>query len=159
MKKNPKCREPRCSEPVYHVGRCEHHYGEYEAKQQRRNRAVNTLHGESPLQDPALREEWLRLRAWWDRICAAMTRDRLVPELGDETQYATEWCITLAGPSQRWMTSPTVIKPICLREGTRFLALDLKHGPSTNHHDITSQCRSTGLWFRRARCSAPASFI
>lgn len=101
MKKKPKCREPRCSEPVYLVERCECHYGEYKAEQQRRERAVAALHGrqpwaESPPQDPALREEWLRLSAWWDRICNATTTDRLVPELGDETQDAKEWCITLA---------------------------------------------------------------
>ena len=96
MKKKPNCREPRCPEPVYLVGRCERHYGEYKAEQQRRERAVAALHGRQPPQDPALREEWLRLTAWWNRICAAMTTDRLVPGLGDETEDAKEWCITLA---------------------------------------------------------------
>jgi hypothetical protein len=98
MKKKPKCRESRCSEPAYFDGRCERHYGEYKAKQQRRERVLAALHGTQPWapQDPALREDWLRLLPWWNRICSAINANRLDPELGDETHAAMEWCIALA---------------------------------------------------------------
>ena len=94
------CANQGCSKIPYLGGLCKEHYEEKAEKERRRDGAVNALHtatiADRLPENLELRDELFRLRNWWDRACNAVNYNRRDEVLGDEAEYAIEWCIALA---------------------------------------------------------------
>lgn len=99
-RKEKRCGRYGCPSNPHLAGLCKEHYDEQVEKERRREGALTALHrgliAERLPENPNLREELFRLRDWWFRICHAVNYDRKDTLLGDEAQYAVEWCISLA---------------------------------------------------------------
>jgi hypothetical protein len=100
MKKRHECSAYRCSESPYRNGLCEAHYEENCKKSLRRNAAVNAFHlgviDGRLAATQELREEFVKIKRWWDRACRATNNNFEDEVLCDETEYALEWCIAIA---------------------------------------------------------------
>lgn len=90
-----------CTGDPYSRGLCQKHHEEKNAREQRRNVAINTLStlaidGRLP-DEPSLKEELLLLQEWWNRARLALQTgdgDHFMPL--NQAEYALEWCISLA---------------------------------------------------------------
>ncbi len=82
------------------MGLCRPHYEEHAREEAQRDEAVQALHRSVidglPIQQPELREEFLKLQKWWTRACTVRNFGGEDPILKDEAEYALEWCISLA---------------------------------------------------------------
>lgn len=95
------CSRSGCDEPVSGVGLCAAHYSEHLERIQRRDQALDVLHGRIADTDArnngALKKEWESLRLRWVAACRAINTGHgtgVMPT--DEAEYAVEWCIRLA---------------------------------------------------------------
>jgi hypothetical protein len=100
MAKKLECGEYRCHEAPYRNGLCEEHYEKSQRLKRRRDAAINTLHigvvdGRLP-DNQELREELIKIRKWWHRVCGAVNNNSEDEILREETSYALEWCIAIA---------------------------------------------------------------
>lgn len=94
------CREHGCCDTPFLGGRCRDHHEQKVKEEERRKAALRALHegeidGEPP-RNRELRNELFRLRHWWHRACDALRYGREDELIGDEGEYAAEWCILLA---------------------------------------------------------------
>lgn len=94
------CKTTGCQKPPYLGGLCEQHYLEDEAKARRRQEAVDLLFrgvvDNDALRTPELRDELDRLQCWWERASRELRSSGIDTVFGEETEFASEWCITLA---------------------------------------------------------------
>ena len=100
MTRRMQCLERGCDRPPHLGGRCREHAEEEQAKQQRRDAAIECLHrgtvdGSVPA-NAEVREELDRLRTWWHAACTAVNTSRMHPVLQDEAEDSLSWCISLA---------------------------------------------------------------
>jgi hypothetical protein len=100
-KKPITCLERDCAERPFLGGYCQKHHEERERVERLRRDAIDALWRATVdgtrFTQPEYLEEVLRASKWWDRASSVMrtpgTRDAV---LGDEAEYAMEWCIRLA---------------------------------------------------------------
>lgn len=90
-----------CSVAPFSGGLCERHYREDEERSAKRRAAIDALHtgciDGQMLENPELRDEFQRLRVWWQRACDVSISQRGMKEMPlDEAEAAGEWCIALA---------------------------------------------------------------
>lgn len=95
------CYHYRCKEQPVLGGLCQEHYDEDMAKQKARDEAISTLQSwhvdGSRITHPELLVEIKKASDWWDRATRALHFNNQDEILLDETQYAPEWCIAIAG--------------------------------------------------------------
>jgi hypothetical protein len=95
------CYHYRCKERPVVGGLCQKHYDEDQAKALARNEAINVIQtyqvDKVRLTSLPLLEEIKRVADWWHRAGRALQVNREDDVLRDETQYAPEWCIAIAG--------------------------------------------------------------
>ncbi len=99
-KHRSECVRSHCIAPPFLGGLCERHHEEDAAKRMRLDSAMRLLErcvvDNEVVRNGPLRNECDRLHKWWSKICDPANASRQHPVLGDETEYASSWCIDLA---------------------------------------------------------------
>jgi hypothetical protein len=99
-KKQNLCRMNHCNKEPHSLGLCKEHYEQYIRDKNLQEEAIEALHkahidGALPT-NPAIREQLFEIRKWWLKACDALNHNRTDDVLCDETEYALDWCISLA---------------------------------------------------------------
>lgn len=99
--KDRTCYHYRCNKPPVMGGLCQEHYNEDRAKEEARRDAIDAIVrwqvDGTRITSAQLRDELERVYDWWVRAHRALQAEAEDKVLLDETHFAPEWCIAIAG--------------------------------------------------------------